>query len=153
MEEILIDDQDRHFLAEYSWYIVKGRNTLYVRAHRRGAGRAKVYLHRLITGAKVGVQVDHINGNGLDNKRSNLRLCSQTENLRNSKNRKHSKQPYRGIRKSGKNWYATITFDGKRQYLGTFKTGAEAASAYVQAALLYHREFAVLNFQKQKKAK
>jgi len=71
--------------------------------------------------------------------------------MANSKKRAHSQQPYRGIRKSGDKWYAIITINKNRHYLGTFDTPEEAALTWDSAAKYFHGEFAVLNFEKKKK--
>lgn len=93
--------------------------------------------------------MDHINHNTLDNRRSNLRVCSHTENMWNrraSRNKKHKGVDYRAdARCAGKNWVARITRNHKRVFLGYFRTEQEAATAYNNAAKLMHGNFAHLN--------
>ena len=107
------------------------------------------YFHRLITSAQKGQFVDHINGNTLDNRLENLRLCSNTQNVRNSKIPKTNTTGYKGInyvpRNPKKPWSARIAVNGKGKHLGYFKTKEEAALAYNKAASLYYGEFAKLN--------
>lgn len=107
--------------------------------------RKKEMLHRAIMKAKKGEQVDHINGNTLDNRKENLRICTHAENIRNRNQRKNSNTKYKGVFKSGKKWGASIGYENERYYLGVFKTQEEAAIAYNKAALKYHGEFALLN--------
>ncbi len=105
-------------------------------------------MHRVIKGAKAGQSVDHVNGNGLDNRRSNLRLCAHAENLRNRKIHKNNKSGFKGVRKRKESslWRAEIRSNHKFYFLGNFHSAEEAAHAYDAAALKLHGEFARLNF-------
>lgn len=78
----LVDAADYELLAKYSWHAKPDRNTVYARTRIPGGG-PRMLMHRLLTGAQSGQLVDHINGNGLDNRRANLRLCTAAENIRN----------------------------------------------------------------------
>lgn len=102
-------------------------------------------MHRLLMDAGKGQQIDHANGDGLDNRRANLRFCTSSQNNWNSKPKGNS--PYKGIsqRASGK-WYAMICRDRKHYWLGMHDTPEEAARAYDEAAKRLHGEFARLNF-------
>lgn len=97
-----------------------------------------------------GESVDHINGDGLDNRRSNLRVCSHAENRRNSKKvsgRRKLASHYKGVSHPSKNrWTASITVMWKTLHIGSFKTEIEAARAYDEAARNHHGVFARLNF-------
>ncbi len=92
--------------------------------------------------------VDHINGNKLDNRRENLRLCSNAENLRNSKPRGGSSK-YKGVcfHNQNKNWISNITIDGKTIHIGSFDDEVSAALAYDEAAKRLHGEYARINFR------
>lgn len=87
---------------------------------------------------------DHINGNTLDNRRSNLRVVTRTQNNQNVTIRKHNKSGYKGVsleKKTGR-WVAVIQANNKRIHLGTFDTPEEAYAAYCEAAKKYHGKFA-----------
>jgi hypothetical protein len=79
----MVDDEDWDLIKGYNWYSVKMRNTHYVRATIPKSGGKKVYLHRLIMGEPEDMMVDHIDGNGLNDQKSNLRICTNAENQRN----------------------------------------------------------------------
>jgi hypothetical protein len=104
--------------------------------------------------SKMGTQdvfVDHINGNGLDNRKSNLRICTHQQNCENSRKRKKSFSKYKGVywSKNAKKWVAQITIDGKSKHLGYFELEEDAAAAYDKAAVKYFGEFACLNFRRK----
>lgn len=89
--------------------------------------------------------IDHINGNGLDNRRCNLRICTQAENVRNNRGRMGMTSQYKGVSKWEGQWIATITSHGKQVRIGQFATEHEAALAYDAAARELHGEYAHLN--------
>lgn len=105
-------------------------------------------MHRLIMGFPEGKYVDHINGNSLDNRKSNLRVCTNSENQRNRYKTIRNTSGYKGVRLNTKrNKYdAEIGHHGKHYYLGTFLNPVDAAKAYDEMARKLHGEFAVLNF-------
>ena len=107
-------------------------------------------MHRFIMGVEDSkVHIDHINHDTLDNRKSNLRLCTHAENGRNRKIQKGGSSKYKGVCKRRNNmvkaFEASIKFNYKRIHLGTFATELEAAIAYNKAALHYFGEFALLN--------
>lgn len=108
----------------------------------------KVYIHHLAwvlaTGVPAKALVDHRNGDKMDNRFANLRECTDTENHRNSKQRAHSRNPYKGVRpmKNSKNWCARIRVDNREVWLGSHATPELAHAAYCAAALRFHGEFA-----------
>ena len=97
-----------------------------------------------------GLYVDHINHNGLDNRKVNLRLATHAENIRNARRPKINKSSkYRGVcySKHNKKWRATILVNHKKKHLGYFRDEKEAGKAYDKAAKLYYKDFAILNFE------
>lgn len=131
----LIDDQDRDLISGYTWQAHGDRlYTLYATARKRiGNKRITVRMHRLIMGLspKDISEVDHINGNGLDNRRANLRIVTHRENQCNSRPRRNKHIKYKGVDlcRDGK-WRARCTVNGHTYHLGRFRTAKEAASAY-----------------------
>lgn len=141
----LVDHQDLDRVAGVKWVakpIQRERGGWY--AHRTVGGRT-VYLHRYLLHAPAHLQVDHINGDGLDNRRANLRLCTASQNNLNRTN--SNRTGYRGVEKRGERYRAAL-FQGGRQTVGLFDTAEEAAFAYDYAASAAYGEFAVLNFQR-----
>lgn len=146
----LVDDDCADLVAGYKWY---GMHDLrfggydYVRGRQRS--ERCISLGRLITGAKPGEEIDHINHDGFDNRRCNLRICTRKQNMRNTRGRSSATSQYKGVcwRKSEKKWRAQIrnTETGKRTHLGYFANELDAARAYNVAALRFYGEFAYLN--------
>ena len=152
-----IDDEDYLLVFVSPWQHIKNpdANTGYAyrqRNARYGAG----LMHRLILGVSQGEKIDHIDGNGLNNTKANLRICTHSQNMYNSQKPQHkSGRPttskYKGVfYKSDRNrprpWMARIQYEGKAHYLGTYTTEEEAARAYDFKAVELHGEFARLNF-------
>jgi hypothetical protein len=105
-------------------------------------------MHRLIVDAPHGVLVDHRDGDGLNNTRANLRLCSNAENMRNSGRKRTNTSGFKGVihhKKTGK-WVARITVNDQEKHLGLFPTREAAARAYDDAARRLHGAFALTNF-------
>ena len=104
-------------------------------------------MHRVILKAKKGQYVDHRDRDGLNNQRYNIRICTNTQNLQNSKKQKGTTSKYKGVYLFSKNkkWVSSITVNGKAYYLGCFKIEKEAAIAYNKAAKKHFKEFARLN--------
>ena len=102
------------------------------------------YLHRLVVGAPAGMEVDHINGDKLDNRRANLRVCSRAENMRNRRSPKQD-AGQKGVHRAGAAWEARIGVASEHIHLGCFSTPEAAAFAYDEAARRLHGEFASVN--------
>ena len=145
----IVDVADLPIVGGYNWSAQEDRNkdgsirTVYA---VRQANGSKVRLHREITGATSDMEVDHIDGNGLNNVRANIRVCSHAENLRNQSIRINNASGFKGIWKHQKGkWQAKIVKNGKPFHLGTFNSPEEAQAAYANASLLIHGEYGVPN--------
>ena len=105
-------------------------------------------MHWVVIGKpKKGFVTDHINGDGLDNRRGNLRICTQVENRSNSTRNKNNTSGYKGVmwRKKARKWVVKICVNYRLIHLGYFDDIKEAAKAYNDAAIKYHKKFARLN--------
>lgn len=152
---IQIDDDDAHLLSSEAGYSfqVQDRSTKnytrkYVKARRNRNGRSKPYLHRLIMNAQKGEHIDHINGDGLDNRKANLRRATRSTNMANQR-RPAGKSGYRGVVQSNGDcakWTARVTVNGQNIYSCGHDSPEEAAKARDQMALGYFGAHAVLNF-------
>jgi len=147
----LVDDDDFEELNQWKWSVVKSGDNYYaMRSKYLGKvdGKMKFLhfsMHRVITNAKKCEQIDHINGNGLDNRKNNLRACTQSENQRNRSHTKNNTTGYKGVHPNRERFRASIQVNKKDIHIGYYKTPIEAATAYNNAALKYHGEFARLN--------
>lgn len=147
----IVDDEDYEIINKKRWCVIIGKHTIYAkRTIKINNKRVCILMHNVISGAISPLQTDHINHNGLDNRKENLRVCSQSENNCNKKEIL-GKVKYHGVTKyckNGKTFYvAFIKKDKKSKNLGTFKDPIEAAKAYDKAAILLFGEFARLNFK------
>lgn len=135
----IISPEDGGRVKEETWHLLKSG---YAESGKR------ILMHRFILQALEGSQIDHINGNKLDNRRSNLRFSTQAENMRNSSAQKNSTSKFKGVNwdTNQKKWTAQITINYKKHHLGVYTTEEEAARAYDSAALYYFKEFAHTNF-------
>ena len=143
-----VDDADFLYLSQFSWHLKRTHGNDYARRQVCENGKFRtIYMHREILGLTDSRQVDHKNGNGLDNRRCNLRACSHNQNQRNQKPVGGSSK-YVGVywKKDESKWKARIKVDGREIHLGLFSNEVEAAKARDRAALRYHGEFARLNF-------
>lgn len=142
----LVDDDDYEWLYifKWRWQPIHGIPGYAVRTSNGN----RLYMHRVILNltCENKVEVDHINGNGLDNRRCNLRICNRMQNRRNCRPQSLNTSGYKGVYHSRKKWRARIEVSGKKIDLGTYETAEEAAIAYDQAAKFYQGEFAWLNF-------
>jgi hypothetical protein len=152
----ILDLQDYYRYGRYKWCLGGHADKFYAtRGQIDGPDEIKIVrLHRLIMNAPKGLLVDHRNGNSLDDRRSNLRLATVSENQCNSRKRKNATSKYRGVCfcKEKQKWLAQIVKAGKKRFLGYFKSEIEAAKVYDEAARKLHGEFARLNFPEEDSA-
>jgi len=141
----IVDAEDYDWLSQNKWYAAKSRETFY--AYRYSNGTI-ISMHRQIMRAPKGVMCDHRNHNGLDNRKSNLRLCASAQNQYNKRAKKDCSSRYKGVilRSDCKRWRARIGFNGKRIHVGDFTNEMDAAMAYDDKAIELFGEFAYLNF-------
>lgn len=144
-----VDDEDYDYLNQWKWYAKNGGVTYY--AARKLHYKPYMLMHRVILNTPPNLQVDHIDHNGLNNQKSNLRNCTQSQNNMNSRTFKKKASKYRGVScpKIGNRYYiySHITINNKTIHLGSFKTEIEAAIAYDKKAKELFGEFANLNFK------
>lgn len=143
-----IDEDDLPLVQQYRWRGWKIHKTVYIATELVGGKR--LYLHRLLMNPQDGLEVDHINGDARDNRRSNLRVCTHSQNVSNQRTQKRGKYSrYKGVTKFPRNtkrpWIAQAKVMGKHIFLGYYKTQIEAARAYNKAAPRLFGEFARLN--------
>lgn len=133
----LVDDEDYEKLLKYKWYAHNNNGRFYV------IGTGKIKMHRKILNPPDDMYIDHIDHNGLNNQKSNLRLCNKSQNNQNLV----SKRKYKGVYYRGNRigYQSTIGYKGEQHYLGCFKSEIDAAKAYNDAAIKYFGDFANLN--------
>ena len=141
----IIDADDLPKVASFTWHVSKECATSYARSHIRlpNGNRKKIRMHRLLMDNPYGVEVDHVNSNGLDNRKSNLRLATHEQNMRNASMRKDNSSGVKGVSwsEATKRWIAAIRVGGPKKYLGSFKELSDAAQAYAEASKKFHGEF------------
>jgi len=146
-----VDDSDFDNANQFKWSLKPGTKGYSDYAHRSIKVDGKwthISLHRFLMGSPMGMEIDHIDGDGLNNQRSNLRVCTHAQNNRNMKN--SNKHGMKGVafipnRRAFKKWISKITADGKMITIGYYWTMKDAAFAYNEAAKRLHGEFARLN--------
>ena len=137
----IVDAEDYEKLAKFRWKVANGYGKL--------ATHEGTLMHRMITDAPPECSIDHANHVKLDNRKSNLRVCSQADNSRNTVLAKNNTSGVKGVSfcRRTKRWMAAITVDYKSVFLGRFPTKEAAAQAYDRAATELHGQFALTNQQ------
>jgi hypothetical protein len=145
--EVLIDDDDFKKIIRHKWQ-ASGNKQGYVyfrRSSKFGKRWVLHYLHREIMDALPGEYIDHISGDTLDNRKSNLRKCTAQQNTWNSTGKKNSKSGAKGVKYDSKcknrPWIARIFLDGREIHLGCYDTREKASRAYNEAAMKKHGEY------------
>ena len=148
----LVDDEDYELVTRYRWHVLELQNPgcrpvgpYAVTQITQGGRRVELFMHTLITGYPM---TDHIDHNGLNNVRSNLRSATASQNNYNSRPQVGTSSQYKGVHWASRDrrWRAGIKHGGKSRYLGTFWTEKDAALAYDTAAREFFGEYALLNF-------
>ena len=150
----MVDDADYEHLIQWKWFVRKNKNNWYaVRTQYLGGGRKHpknktILMHREIITPPAGLGVDHIDHNGLNNQRSNLRLATNSQNHQNENPRSGTVSRYKGVNwhKGYKRWQVRIQLPERRVSLGYFHSEIYAAGAYDAAARKYFGDFAYCNF-------
>lgn len=156
----IVDPEDYKRLSRIKWHAHQSPHTWYA-VHSLTNGkkerRRNLQMHHLVIAVPPGMFCDHINHNGLDNRKANLRPATHTQNVWNRRKfsgrtfggyKRHSRSRYKGVDWANdmKRWRARIRVNGKRIYLGSFKEELDAAKAYDQAAKKHHGAYASVNF-------
>ncbi len=142
--ETVINVSDLPVAEGFNWRVAKiGRSTYALRINPLDPKRGSIRLHRAIMGEPEGLEVDHIDGDGLNNRRENLRLATRAENMRNRKTPSNNTSGFKGVIRVEwrKKWQARIVLNGKRKQLGYFDTPQDAHKAYCDGAKAIHGEF------------
>ena len=142
-QNAIVDDEDHEWLSQWKWGVLDHRGY----AVRKNSKGKATWMHRLIINAPNGMQVDHINGDTLDNRRANLRLVTSQQNRMNQRLRSDNKTGYKGVfikKKTGK-YTAKIQCGNVIRNLGCFTSAHDAARAYNKAARDLFGEYAYLN--------
>lgn len=132
-EGVLVDDEDRQMLEKMGKWHIKSSGYCAKNSSTKMGKRKTLLMHRIILNPPDYMQVDHINGNPLDNRKCNLRIVS---NQQNSFNRTKIKGYY--YKKQAKKWQSQIMLNDKKIYIGLFDTEEEARNAYLEAKKIYH---------------
>ncbi|NQT02028.1 MAG: HNH endonuclease [Planctomycetes bacterium] len=142
----IVDADDYEHLNKCKWSCQKIGNTFYA---YRNESYKKIAMHHEIMNAPKGMVVDHIDGNGLNNRKSNLRICTQAQNNQNKRPKRNCSSKYKGVsfHKFSKKWEVQIACNKKREHVGRFDDEIEAALAYDRKAGELFGEFAYLNFK------
>lgn len=148
---VKVDDEDYEYLNNWYWYASKSKKLLYATTNIISDGKRKTLkMHRLIMKVPSGLCVDHIDHDTLNNQKTNLRICTQRENMWNFSSMANNKtSKYLGVcySKNHGKWIASMSIDNKSKHLGIFDTEYDAAIAYDKAVKEYRKEFANTNFK------
>lgn len=146
----LVDDEDFDYLYQWKWYACKSGNTFYANRYDKNLNnkKIKIYMHRFITkNINKKMHTDHINRNGLDNRKINLRICTNSQNSSNRGLQINNTTGFKGVyyAKNINKFRAIIVVNRIKKTLGSYIDPIDAARAYNNAAQKYHGEFANLN--------
>ncbi len=150
----LVDDEDYERVSALKWQARKTRSARNYYAYHawKEEGRVRhISMHRLILAAPIGADVDHRDGDGLNNRRSNIRLCTPTQNEMNKKPSSRNTSGYKGVShyNKGPKWMAKLKVGNRKIRRFGFTSAEEAARAYDALAIEHYGEFAMTNFQQE----
>ena len=149
----IVDAEDFEWLNQWGWYVVKCDNKFYaartqwISSLPRNKAAKRIYMHREILQTNKGIEVDHKDGNSLNNQKINLRTSTRSQNAANRGKQANNTSGYKGVfwHNKANKWIASIRLSNKQVHIGIFNKKIEAALAYNQAAKQYHGEFAYFN--------
>jgi hypothetical protein len=148
----LVDDEDFERISRFGWYAFKAGRNWYaarmIRIRPGYSGQRKLLMHNAIAKPPAGRKWDHIDGDGLNNQKRNLRPATDAQNQANSRKRVDNKSGFKGVswHRQHQKWYCSLQHSKKQHFIGLFIDPADAARAYDQAALRLKGAFARLNF-------
>jgi hypothetical protein len=151
----LVDDDDYYWLSQWNWFAVEIKNTWYARrSKKKGVLRSnekyEIYLHRIVMRcSNIDFVIDHLDKNGLNNQKENLRICTKSENNKHTSSHKNSSSQYLGVSydKNRNKWSANLMNNGKKILFKRYNTEIEAAKAYDITAKTQFGVYANLNFK------
>lgn len=141
----IVDDADFDFLSQWKWHVNVGPKHVYAMRNSKpeNGKRHHIIMHRVLCPADSSFDIDHINGNSLDNRRENLRVATRTQNMWNRSPNAKGKSKYKGVmwHKQHQKWLAAIQVNKKRYHIGLFLDEEEAGRAYAKRAAELFGEF------------
>ncbi len=147
----IVDDEDYDYLMQWKWFAAKDKNTYYAKRNqvvaeiKFGEKRTTLSMHRIIMKTPIGMEVDHRDHNGINNRKKNMRNCSHMHNLQNKISIIGTSQ-YKGVYKRGCKWIAAIRHNRKIRHIGIYLSEETAAKAYDEKAVECFGAFAHTNF-------
>lgn len=145
----IVDNDEYEKFGNLTWFICNGyaKRSFRLKSVERSKSNRQAHLHREILNAPKGMCIDHINGDKLDNRKSNLRLCTNQENIRNSKVMIKNTSGFKGVSwmKSKSKWRARIKVNMREIHLGLFASKLDAVRCYNKGAKRYFSDFAYIN--------
>ena len=144
IKDVIIDDDMRELFNSRKWHVKESPGLAFYPITK--INDKNIPLHHLILPKKEGFEIDHINRNGMDNRRANLRYATKEQNARNKRVRKDSPSGIKGVRTSKGLYYPNIFVNKKRQQLGTYHNPELAGKIYQIHAMLHYEEFAYKSF-------
>jgi hypothetical protein len=149
-QNAIVDTEDYDWLLQWNWYAMRslGTKSFYAIRNIVGNWKTHIFLHEAVMGFEFDREIDHQNHDTLDNRKYNLRHCTQQQNIHNRRLQNNNTSGFKGVswHSLTQMWKGCISLDSKWIHLGMFTTAEEAAHAYDEAAIRLHGEFAHLNF-------